>query len=253
MMNKKELALRALTLALTVSLAGAAVSVGTPTTAYAAEANTTQVTQEVEKWTPAKVYKDMRLGQTWGDWNYNTSSTPGMAPSGWKSTIFTEWLNDPHFVLAQARATSLDGIELKSMFLQPVDLTNSGRINRGYTYTNNTAPIKKYMLIADIGSCDPGQTLWTYMQQALINTATRTNATAVGDTYMDVYEDETYQRFTFNVTRINLAYNTVEKGYTVYVWNKQVNRAALVDYFEFEGAYNDERALTVVYSYMPIY
>lgn len=195
---------------------------------------------ETEQWSSAKVYANARYGQTWSGSN------------AWETQTRWEWLNDMNYVFTAENVKTYNGTLLNYQWLCPIDMTQSGPNDTYFSHTDNNEPIRKWFMVHSAGFPDEGETLQNSMASLMGWYQLSEHYSNVGLEHLDYQEDALTCRFTFNVTKVNPAYGTTEHGYVTFVQNRKTEELYQAEYFEQEGYYDSTRALTVIYSFLPL-
>ena len=96
-----------------------------------------------------------------------------------------------------------------------------------------------------------GDHLWNHLVDYLQIVQSWDDTVEAGNTYIHTEEDANYCRYTFNITRRNDYYGTIQKGYFSIVEVKATGEEYSFRYEEQDAYYDDTRALTVIYSALP--
>lgn len=260
-MKRTNLVNKSVKLLMSIIIASSIVAMGSNGTVAATLTNNDAIISNIvmaaettplpKQWSTAEVYKDARYGETWGGPAVDSDDKINpMRVSGTQTRW--EWLKDMNYVFTVEDQTTDNGTNLKYQWLMPVDMTGYAANDSYMSYTDKNEPIRKWFSTCQAGTVDPGDTLWSYMDKMLQNAVVASNATAIGDTLMDTQEDSNYARLTVNITRVNSVYGTIEKGYCTFIWQKATGKIFNAQYYENEKFFDNERALTVIYSYLPI-
>lgn len=258
MVNKNEIK-KSIIVSTAVLCAGTMLAMSPAQTVSAAVASPTGIAAVVEQapsasievpaqWSTAEVYKNARYGETWG--GSVTDANDAVNPSRvYGSTTRWEWLNDKNYVFTVENKITDNGTVLAYQFLSPVDLTGGAAEESYIVRTDENEPIRKYFTVWKDNTLGQGVHLWEGLEKVYAADV-RSTRTELGNTHMEVRDDENFYRITYNVT------NTYEngyilKGYITYVEVKATGEIYGFEYDECLADYNDVRALTVTYSCIP--
>ncbi len=217
--------------------------VDTTTTTATTEAPQAEVPVE---WSTAMVYTGARYGKTWG----------GTLTGGQGTCVHWEYLTKPGYVFAVDGATLTNGRELQYQFLKPLDLTGCSIKDTYVAYSDDSEPTTKSLLVGDM-TVSTGGHLWEKFAD-IVKAESYSTRAELGNTYTKVEDDGQFYRITLNITDLNENLYTPEddrlvyKGFISYVEEKATGKIYEIQYKEQEAYYDPTRALTVVYSFLPV-
>lgn len=163
-----------------------------------------------------------------------------------------EWLKDKQYCFSVDNATLNNGTVLSYQWLHPVDMTCAGVKDTYRAVTDDNEPIRKWFAIESLGfPANEQDTIKADMQKLIGAYQSLAIYSEVGMNFLDYQEDDLTCRFTFNITKVNVAYNTIEKGFVSYMQNKSTGEFYKATYTEQAAYYDETRALTVIFSCIP--
>lgn len=260
MVNKNEIK-KSLIVSTAVLCAGTMLAMSPAQTVSAAVANPVSIATVVEQapsasievlvqWSTAEVYKNARYGETWG--GPLTDKDAGKADRVCGTQTRWEWLNDMNFVFTAENMVTENGTTLNYQYLAPIDFAGFEAHDSYISHTDDNEPIRKYFEIQSLGFPKDEQDTIKADMQKLIGAYQKLSVYSdVGLNFLDYQEDDVTNRFTFNITRVNEAYGTIEKGFVSYMQNRATGEFYKVTYTEQEDFYDATRALTVIFSCIP--
>ncbi|MCI7790353.1 MAG: hypothetical protein MR531_06200 [Lachnospiraceae bacterium] len=248
-MKRTNLVNKSVKLLMSVIIASSVVAMGSNGTVAATLTNNDAIISSIvmaaettplpKQWSTAEVYKDARYGETW------SGEMAGGSYVSWK------WLNDQSYVFSTEGVTTNNGTNLNFQWLIPVDMTQSGSHDTYYSHTDNNEPIRKWFRVSK-DKYSEGDHLWNHLVDYLQLIQSWDYIIEAGNTYLQTNEDENFCRYTLNVTQRNDAYGTIQKGYCTIIEVKATGEEYTFWYEEQEEYVDLNRALTVIYSCLPV-
>lgn len=253
-MKRTNLVNKSVKLLMSVIIASSVVAMGSNGTVAATLTNNDAIISSIvmaaettplpKQWSTAEVYKDARYGDTWG------------GPAGdYGTQTRWEWLNDMNYVFTVEHATTENGTVLDYQYLIPIDVVGGDNEDTYIAHTDNNEPIRKRFIV-NIGANveKESEHLWYYTKdqmQAVAVNKDGGDCEIPGALYYDAVDEGDYYRVTLNKAFV-ATNGKIYTGYVSYVELKATGQIYRFEYVESIDAFDAARALTVIYSCLPI-